>query len=91
MSDSVREAYAEKIATQGASYEQVTLALMGYDASTAAADVEWRGVVEKLLQGNQLAQMELRELKRMGAMVNPMLDICLKDGEAQAEKFMGRK
>lgn len=45
MSDKAREAFAEKIAAQGATYEQVTLSLIGYDAARA----EYLPVVEKLV------------------------------------------
>ena len=51
MNDKAREAFAEKIAAQGATYEQVTLSLIGYDAARA----EYLPVVGALVDaGNAL-------------------------------------
>lgn len=56
----------------------------GYQAATAAADAEWRGVVEKLVEAAKLATDQ-------PILAGTITKQILQEALAQAEKLMGRK
>lgn len=83
MSDSVREAFerthtcpSRRTLTAWEGFQE------GHQAATAAADAEWRGVVEKLVEALEYVEANYDGMNK-AAIVRQAL--------AQAEKFMGRK